>query len=96
MSKKLNDGGTSGADPTQSPEALAAASAAEAERVRQEQEAAANAEAEQKAKAAKDAEDAARVAAEVGLIKMFKEGTTLEVHPTCASAHEAAGWKVSP
>jgi len=28
------------------------------------------------------------------LIKMFKDGKTLEVHPTCVGAHQAVGWLI--
>lgn len=90
MSKKLNEGGAAGADPTQSPEAAAA----EAERVRAEQEAAEKAEAERVA-AEKAADEAAQAAAEAGLVKMGKGDESIDVHPTCVNAHLSAGWKVS-
>lgn len=28
------------------------------------------------------------------LVTVTKDGETLQVHPTCVSAHEFAGWKV--
>ncbi len=31
---------------------------------------------------------------EVELVEMFKDGTSLEVHPTCVESHQVAGWKL--
>ena len=31
---------------------------------------------------------------DVELIEMFKDGTSLEVHPTCVDSHVLAGWKL--
>jgi hypothetical protein len=33
-------------------------------------------------------------APDVALVLMAKDGTEIEVHPTCVKAHEGAGWKV--
>lgn len=30
----------------------------------------------------------------VELVEMFKDGTSLEVHPTCVDSHVLAGWKL--
>lgn len=30
----------------------------------------------------------------VSLVKMFKDGRTIEVHPSCVAAHKQAFWKV--
>ena len=89
MGKKSNDDVGGGADPTQSPEALAAA---EAERIRLENEAAKRAEADRAAAAEAEAERAAFAVA--GLVTVFKDGEYLEVDPSCVKAHESAGWKV--
>lgn len=32
-------------------------------------------------------------AADEGLVRMHKDGETIDVHPTCVKAHEDAGWK---
>lgn len=66
-----------------------------------EQEAAAKAEADRiagEAKAKEEAEkaraDAEAAAARAGLVKMFKNGVTLDVHESCVKSHESAGWKL--
>lgn len=33
------------------------------------------------------------VAPEEGLVKVWKDGEGLWVHPSCVAAHEEAGWK---
>jgi hypothetical protein len=48
-------------------------------------------------RAERDAEHAAPDHAapdHVALVAMTKGGETLDVHPTCVSAHKQAGWKV--
>jgi len=50
-----------------------------------------------KNEAAKDEsreEDKGQRAQAVALVKMFKDGRTIEVHPTCVAAHKQAFWKV--
>lgn len=29
-----------------------------------------------------------------GLVRMTKDGETIDVHPSCVKAHEQSGWKV--
>jgi hypothetical protein len=68
-----------------------------------EQEAAAKAEADRvaveanakaKATADKARADQGPAAANSGLVKVEKNGETLQVHPTCVKAHEQVGFKV--
>jgi len=40
-------------------------------------------------------EETPEVAADTaGLVKVFKDGVTLHVHPTCVASHAKIGWKV--
>lgn len=43
---------------------------------------------------AEQSPEAQKAAKEAGLVRMFKDGQTTYVHPTCVKAHEHAFWKV--
>jgi hypothetical protein len=34
-------------------------------------------------------------AAAESLVKMWKDGQTIDVHPSCVKSHQFAGWKVA-
>ena len=33
---------------------------------------------------------------EAGLVRMAKDGETIDVHPSCVKAHEQVGWRIVP
>lgn len=41
-------------------------------------------------------QESSDVQIESGLVRMAKDGETIDVHPSCVKAHEQIGWRIVP